>query len=212
MNSFALLNSNGTGCRCVGPGKTGWDRRSSTGTNRDIGGVRAGGVVRGGGETLKGGGRRKGGSTCLPFLQEPPGLVSTNRLMSPKLVLHVLVAQGFEVGGQRAVQQQDAPVQGPHPRDVRGRHSAARGPGAADSACARGGARRLRAGDRGARGPAEVGVRPLTGLVRPKIRTFRKRSYGGGRGTGRSLSGRGVESGRSRGRAASGSERMPTTR
>lgn len=141
-----------------------------------------GGGERPGGGALKGGGRRKGGSTCLPFLQEPPGLVSTNRLMSPKLVLHVLVAQGFEVGGQRAVQQQDAPVQGPHPRDVRGRHSAARGPGAADRACAQGGARRLRAGDRGARGPAEVGVRPLTGLVRPKIRIFRKRSFGGGAG------------------------------
>lgn len=47
--------------------------------------------------------------------------------MPPKFVLHVLIAKGFEVWGQRPVQQQDAPIQGPDTRDVRGRHSAAHG-------------------------------------------------------------------------------------
>lgn len=48
--------------------------------------------------------------------------------MSPKFVLHVLVAKGFEVWGQKPVQQQDAPIQGPDTRNVPGRHNAARAP------------------------------------------------------------------------------------
>lgn len=115
--------------------------------------------------------------------------------MSPELVLHVLVAQGFEVGGQRAVQQQEAPVQRPHPGDVRRRHRAARGPGAADRACALGPGSPVPCAGR------KWACDLLPGLVRPEIRTFRKRSYDGGRGTGAAagcLSGRGVEPGRSR--------------
>lgn len=39
-------------------------------------------------------------------------LVRTNSLMSPKLVLHALVAQGFDVWGQNQVQLQDMSIQG----------------------------------------------------------------------------------------------------
>lgn len=46
--------------------------------------------------------------------------------MPPKFILHVLIAKGFEVWGQRPVQLQEAPIQGPDARDVRSRHSAAR--------------------------------------------------------------------------------------
>lgn len=69
---------------------------------------------------------RGGGITCLPFLQEALGLARTNSLMSPKLVLHVLIAQGFEVRGQSPVELQDSLIQGSDTRNVRARHRAAR--------------------------------------------------------------------------------------
>lgn len=68
---------------------------------------------------------RGGGITCLPFLQEALGLARTNSLMSPKLVLHVLIAQGFEVRGQSPVELQDPLIQDSDSRNVPARHRAA---------------------------------------------------------------------------------------
>lgn len=120
LNSFALFNSNRAGCRWRGarknqPGQAVFLRDEPGhlwGTPKEVG---------------QGKKRGRRAVTCLPFLQETPGLVRTNRLMSPKLVLDVLVTKGFKVWGQNAVQQQNAPIQGPDTRSVRGRHSAARG-------------------------------------------------------------------------------------
>lgn len=68
-----------------------------------------------------------GPATCLPFLQETLGLIRTHGLMPPKFVLHILVPEGFEVRGQKAVQLQDAPIQSPDAGHLPARHTAARG-------------------------------------------------------------------------------------
>lgn len=115
---------------------------------------------------------RGGGITCLPFLQEALGLARTNSLMSPKLVLHVLIAQGFEVRGQSPVELQDSLIQGSDSRNVPARHRAAP---ARPAGPAQNGPATLPFGKSPA--AAEKGARPSSGLVHHRIKSFRKPEF-----------------------------------